>query len=156
MKVALHVGQLLQPVPGGIGRYVDGLLGTLPDVGVDLVTFAAGPAPAGRSIALPGYVDLGRPHAPWRYELWHRLRRPAVPVRSDVIHAPSLALPPSHDTPLVVTIHDLAFLRHPEVFTRRGVDFHRRGLAIAYREAAVVIAISDFTRGELIRCGFEP
>jgi glycosyltransferase involved in cell wall biosynthesis len=156
MKVALHVGQLLQPVPGGIGRYVDGLLGTLPDVGVELVTFAAGPPPPDRAIALPGYVDLGQPHAPWRYELWHRLRRPALPVTSDVIHAPSLALPPSHGTPLVVTIHDLAFLRHPEVFTRRGVEFHRRGLAIAFREAAVVIAISEFTRGELIRSGFEP
>ncbi len=156
MKVALHVGQLLQPVPGGIGRYVDGLLATLPSVGVELVTFAAGPAPPDRAVVLPGYVDLGHPYAPWRYELWHRLRRPAVPVRSDVIHAPSLALPPSHGTPLVVTIHDLAFLRHPEVFTRRGVDLHRRGLAIVYREAAVVIAISEFTRGELIRSGFEP
>ncbi len=109
MKVALHVGQLLQPVPGGIGRYVDGLLGTLPDVGVELVTFAAGPAPPDHPGPLPGYVDLGRPHAPWRYELWHRFRRPAIPVRSDVIHAPSLAVPPAHDTPLVVTIHDLAF-----------------------------------------------
>ncbi len=156
MKVALHVGQLLQPVPGGIGRYVDGLLGTLPDVGVELVTFAAGPPPPDHPGPLPGYVDLGRPHAPWRYELWHRFRRPAIPVPSDVIHAPSLAVPPAHDTPLVVTIHDLAFLRHPEVFTRRGVDFHRRGLAVAHREASVVIAISEFTRGELILSGFEP
>ncbi len=55
-----------------------------------------------------------------------------------------------------MTVHDLAFLRHPEVFTRHGVDFHRRGLAIAHREAAVVLAISEFTRGELVQCGFEP
>ena len=60
MRVALHVGQLLQPVPGGIGRYVDGLLGTLPDVDVDVVSFAAGPPPPGRPSPLPEYVDLGR------------------------------------------------------------------------------------------------
>ena len=156
MKVALHVGQLFQPVPGGIGRYVDGLLGALPGVGVDLVTFAAGAPPPERRASLPGYVDLGRPHAPWRYELWHRFRRPALPVSADVIHAPSLAVPPARGTPLVVTVHDLAFLRHPEVFPRRGVEFHRRGLALAHREAVAVIAISEFTRHELVSSGFEP
>jgi glycosyltransferase involved in cell wall biosynthesis len=156
MRVALHVGQLLQPVPGGIGRYIDGLLGSLPDVGVELETFAAGAPPADREPALPGYVDLGRPYTPWRYELWHRLRWPPIPVRADVLHAPSLAVPPARDRPLVVTVHDLAFLRHPEFFTRRGVEFHRRGLAIAHREAAAVLAISEFTRSELISSGFEP
>jgi glycosyltransferase involved in cell wall biosynthesis len=156
MKVALHVGQLLQPVPGGIGRYVDGLLGSLPDVGVDLVTFAAGEPPANREPALPAYIDLGWPHTPWRYELWHRLRWPRIPTRADVLHAPSLAVPPARDLPLVVTVHDLASLRHPEFFTRRGVEFHRRGLAIAHREAAAVLAISEFTRGELIGSGFAP
>ena len=77
-------------------------------------------------------------------------------MQAEVIHAPSLAVPPSRGIPLVVTVHDLAFLRHPEVFTRRGVEFHRRGLAIAHREAAAVIAISEFTRRELIGSGFEP
>ncbi len=155
MRVALHVGQLFQPVPGGIGRYVDGLLAALPEVDVELVTFAAGSPTPERQASMPRHVDLGRPHAPWRYELWHRLRFPAIPVEADLIHAPSLAVPPARDTPLVVTAHDLAFLRHPEVFPRRGVEFHRRGLAIAYHEAAVVIAISEFTRHELITAGFE-
>ncbi len=156
MRVALHVGQLFQPVPGGIGRYVDGLLATLPEFGIELTTFAAGAAPADQVPPLPDYVDLGRPHAPWRYELWHRLRWPPIPVEADVMHAPSLAVPPAGSAPLVVTVHDLAFLRHPEVFTRRGVEFHRRGLAIAHRDAAAVIAISEFTRHELIGSGFEP
>jgi glycosyltransferase involved in cell wall biosynthesis len=155
MKVALHVGQLFQPVPGGIGRYVDGLLAALPEVGVELVTFAAGAPTPERQASMPRHVDLGWPPAPLRYELWHRLRRPPIPVDADIIHAPSLAVPPARDTPLVVTVHDLAFLRHPEVFPRRGVEFHRRGLALAYREAAVVIAISHFTRSELITCGFD-
>lgn len=152
----MHVGQLFQSVPGGIGRYVEGLLSALPDEGVDLVTFASGSPRPDAGYELPHHVDLGPPGPPWRYELWHRWRRPPIPVEADVMHAPSLAVPPAQGTPLVVTIHDLAFLRHPEVFTNRGVAFHRRGLTIAYREAVSILTVSEFTRGELVRAGFEP
>ena len=34
------------------------------------------------------------PPAPWRYEAWHRLRRPVVRVPGNVVHATSLAVPP--------------------------------------------------------------
>jgi glycosyltransferase involved in cell wall biosynthesis len=156
MKVALHVGQLFQPVPGGIGRYVEGLARVLPEAGIDLVTFAAGSPAPGTHRELTDHVDLGPPGAPWRYELWHRLRRPQLHIDADVVHAPSLAVPPAGDTPLVVTVHDLAFLRHPEVFTKRGVAFHRRGLAIAHRDAVAIITVSEFTRTELVRAGFAP
>jgi glycosyltransferase involved in cell wall biosynthesis len=156
MKVAIHVGQLLQPVPGGIGRYVEGLVNALPEAGVDVVPFAAGSLSPRRREAWPHAVNLGPPPSPWRYELWHRLRRPVVRLGTDVVHAPSLAIPPAGPAPLVVTVHDVAFLRHPEAFTRHGVEFHRRGLAITYREAAVVITASQFARGELIRAGFAP
>jgi glycosyltransferase involved in cell wall biosynthesis len=156
MKVAMHVGQLFQAVPGGIGRYVEGLLGALPDENLDLVTFASGSPRPDAGYALPNHIDLGKPGPPWRYELWHRWRRPRIPVDADVIHAPSLAVPPTGGTPLIVTIHDLAFLRHPEVFTNRGVAFHRRGLAIAHREAVSILTVSEFTRSELVHAGFEP
>ena len=73
----------------------------------------------------------------------------------DVCHAPSLAVPPSA-APLVVSINDIAFLRHPDAFTRHGVRFHKAGLAVARREAAAVIVPSRFTRDELVREGFDP
>lgn len=159
MRVGLHVGQLHQSVPGGIGRYVRGLLSGLaaPELRdeVAVVPFAAGPRPRDPDGLLDAYVDLGRPHGSLRYELWHRLRRPVIDLGVDVVHAPSLAVPPAGTTPLVVTVHDVAFLRHPEAFTRRGVSFHRRGLELAYRDAAVVITASEFARTELERAGFE-
>jgi glycosyltransferase involved in cell wall biosynthesis len=154
MRVAFHAGQLLQPVPGGIGRYERALLKTLPAAGVDLIAFAAGNRPAGIPPRVP-WVDLGRPSGSARYELWHRIRRPAVTVEGDVVHAPSFAIPPPGDRPLVVTAHDVVFLRIPSVMTRRGVHFHRRGLQLARREAAVVIVPSHFTRSELEREGFD-
>jgi glycosyltransferase involved in cell wall biosynthesis len=155
VRVALHLGQLLQPVPGGIGRYTEALGAALPEAGVQVQGFAAGTLSQRRRAIFPDYVDLGWPGGSARYELWHRLRRPALPVRADVVHAPSLAVPPPGPRPLVVTVHDVAFLRHPDAFTRRGLGFHRRGLEIAYHEARTVVTASDFSRDELRRVGFE-
>jgi glycosyltransferase involved in cell wall biosynthesis len=136
VKVALHTGQLAQPVPGGIGRYVDGLLHHLPDGGVDVVAFTGGR---------------------WRYEAWHRFRWPvaAAGAGADVLHAPSLAVPPPGRIPLAVTVHDLAFRSHPDCFPPRGRAFHERGLRLARGEAAAIVVPSRFTAAELEAAGFE-
>jgi glycosyltransferase involved in cell wall biosynthesis len=134
LKVALHAGQLDQPIPGGIGRYVEGLLRHLPEAGVEVERFSAGR---------------------WRYETWHRFRRPVVHVPGDLVHAPSLAVPPPGRRPLVVTVHDLAFRTHPECFPASGRDFHERGLALARAEAAAVIVPSEASAAELRDAGFE-
>jgi glycosyltransferase involved in cell wall biosynthesis len=148
MEVAIHVGQLLQPVPGGIGRYVRSLLDALPGAGVGVRGFAAGaPAP---------FTDLGWPHGSLRYELWHRLRRPVVRVPGDLVHATSLAVPPAGRRPLVVTVHDTVFLHQPEVLTRRGVAFHRRGLELARREARAIVVPTEFGKRDLVAHGFDP
>jgi hypothetical protein len=151
LTVALHAGQLLQPVPGGIGRYVRALLAALPGVGVTPLAFAAGPRPDD----LEGpWADLGPPRGPARYELWHRLRRPHVRAAGDVLHATSLAVPPPGGRPLVVTVHDLVFLRQPEHLTPRGVAFHRRGLDLARRDAAAVVVPTAWGRDDLLGEGF--
>ncbi len=155
MRIAVHAGQLLQPVPGGIGRYVRALLRSLPGAGVAPVAFAAGPRPPRVAADVP-WIDLGAPHGSLRYESWHFLRRPVVPVEADVLHATSLAIPPSRGTPLVVTVHGLEFLRLPHTVTRHGARFHRRGLELSRKHASLVIAPSTFTAAELAREGFSP
>ena len=155
MKVGLHVGQLLQPVPGGIGRYIVHVAQNLPAAGVEVVNFGAG-RPSKRVESLIGpCVSLGWPRGPLRYELWHRFGRPRIKLPVDVIHAPSLAIPPTGEVPLVVTVHDIAFLREPEAFTTRGLEFHRRGLTLAHRHASAVITASRSARDELVRVGFD-
>lgn len=91
------------------------------------------------------------------YEGWHRLRWPPVeratgPV--DVIHATGMAVPPP-TAPLVVTVHDLAFLRDPSQFTRRGVSFFGRAIELARRDATLVIAPSEATLAECRDHGFD-
>jgi glycosyltransferase involved in cell wall biosynthesis len=153
IRVALHAGQLLQPVPGGIGRYEIEVLRRLPRFGIDAVAFAAGARPRGVPARIP-WIDLGPPHGPVRYELWHRFGLPRVRIEADLVHAPSLAVPAVRGRPLVVTVHDVAFLRLPETSTRHGVRFHARGLEIARRHADVIIVNSAFTGRELEALGF--
>jgi glycosyltransferase involved in cell wall biosynthesis len=92
------------------------------------------------------------------YESWHALRFPPVqratgPV--DVIHATTFAIPPKN-APLVVTVHDLAFLHEPGHFTRHGRRFFKRGLALAQRNADVVLVPSQSTLDDCVGAGFEP
>jgi glycosyltransferase involved in cell wall biosynthesis len=91
------------------------------------------------------------------YEAWHTLRAPRVeratgPV--DVIHATGMAIPP-RTAPLVVTVHDLAFVDHPEYGTRHGSRFFRRSLALTRRHADLVLCPSDATRRDCIANGID-
>lgn len=92
------------------------------------------------------------------YESWHRFRRPTVeratgPV--DVVHATTIAMPP-RSKPIVLTIHDLAFLHHPEHFTARGLSFFRRGLRMAARDADLVLCSSRVVMEDCAAIGFSP
>jgi glycosyltransferase involved in cell wall biosynthesis len=91
------------------------------------------------------------------YESWHRLRRPAVeratgPV--DVIHATGLAMPP-RSASLVVTLHDLAFVDHPEHFSRMGRRFFDSALGIIRHEADLVLCSSTATLERCAEIGLE-
>lgn len=91
------------------------------------------------------------------YETWHRLRWPPVERATgsvDVIHATALAIPPP-TAPLVVTIHDLAFVHHPGYFTQRGLRLFHRGLDLARADADIVMCPSRATLDDCARHGFE-
>lgn len=160
VTVGLHVGQLTQPIPGGIGRYVDALMHALPGHGAQLRTFASGSldttvltAPLDPRVR---HRDLGWPGPRWRYAAWHILRSRTSPVDAQVIHAPSLAIPPHRDRPLAVTVHDLVFLTRPETLTRRGRSFHMKGFELALREADAIITPTTIVADHLINLGIAP
>src|SRR2546425_6284888 len=167
MRVALNLEQLLQPAPGGIGRYtaeLARLLPTLPDRDDDAVTLVPFVARHRREHIRARLREFGLPELdpvvlplprPLLYESWHLLRRPGL-QRSrrlqdvDVVHAPSVAVPPKSRAPLVVTAHDAAPLIFPETYPRRGRRFHEQGLAAAAERADVVITVSNASADELV------
>jgi glycosyltransferase involved in cell wall biosynthesis len=91
------------------------------------------------------------------YETWHGLGWPSIEQATgpvDVVHATAVAIPPTR-APLVVTIHDLAFLDSPDQATRHGHRFFRRGLELARRRAAFVLCPSEATLAACLGAGFE-
>lgn len=92
---------------------------------------------------------------PLLYDAWHLLGAPAPlkrpgPLSScDLLHAPSPAVPPTGGRPLVVTLHDAAFELFPQAYTKRGLWFHRQGVAAAARRGALVITASRAAAAEI-------
>ena len=68
----------------------------------------------------------------------------------DVMHYPANFCPPLGGEHLVVTVHDLSFLRHPEWFSAERALYYRAAFAITRRRAARFIADSHATREDLI------
>lgn len=93
--------------------------------------------------------------SPWLYQTWLRFGWPKVERatgRVDVTHATGLVPCPT-DAPLVVTLHDLAFLHTPEHFSRIGVSVFRKSLDTIRRDAALVLCSSQATMDDVSFAG---
>ncbi|MBM6979724.1 MAG: glycosyltransferase family 4 protein [Actinomyces succiniciruminis] len=154
------VEQLWQPVPGGSGTYIVELARALRERGVRLAGLAASHGSS------PTLADVGLPPMPTRfthlprtalYESWNWLRLPraeAILPGAQVVHATTWAIPGTR-LPLAVTVHDVAFLRSPEHFTRRGNAYFQRALERTRHEADAVIVPSQATADDCIRAGLD-
>jgi glycosyltransferase involved in cell wall biosynthesis len=68
---------------------------------------------------------------------------------ADVLHCPTYYGPVRPRVPTVVTVHDLAVLRHPEAFGRWTRAYVPRVVPSVLRASTHVIAVSEFTAGEV-------
>ena len=157
MRVAYTLEQCWHRVPGGTGVAaieVARELAARPDLTI------VGVAGRHRRPATEGFVPpipvsampLG---GPLLYETWLRFRWPKVESVADVdiVHSTTI-IPPATDLPLVATIHDVAFLRHPEFFTERGTKVFRRSLDILRERADAVLCSSVATMEDCVAAGF--
>ena len=92
---------------------------------------------------------------PWLYETWLRFGRPRVESATgpvDVTHATTI-IPAPTSAPLVVTLHDLAFLHDPSHFTKHGVRVFNDSLARIVRSADLVLCSSQATMDDALAAG---
>ena len=68
----------------------------------------------------------------------------------DVLHCPTFRAPIRSKAPLVVTVHDLAVFRHPDAFRRWSRTYGPAVVPRVLRNAQRVIAVSEFTKRELV------
>ena len=158
--VAFHIDQLYYPTPGGIGTYVRRLVPELrvADPTIEIALFHArfdGRTPPDRWTRDFWTEEL--PHGIRAlYPGWALVGRPALPpslAGRDLLHAPSpSAVPPKgRRQRSVVTVHDVAFLSHPEAFPPRWRLLFRAGLRRTLRTADAIVTVSRATADELIR-----
>jgi len=167
MKVAIDVRGCLGP-GAGINVYTAELIKALAGLDVELsMWFSARQIEEAKARLVPDLRAL-EPRVPvlttklsnqvlysypaqalWRH--WPRWLPPPkwLPRGIDVYHAPYWPLPLDREIPMVLTIHDLIPLRHPEWFTARMRSELRTVTALATR-AAHVITDSHATREDVL------
>jgi glycosyltransferase involved in cell wall biosynthesis len=79
-----------------------------------------------------------------------RLPRAARKAVVDVLHCPTMRAPLRAKLPLVVTIHDLAVLRHPEAFNGWTRRYSAQTLPRVARAASAIVVGSRFSRDEVV------
>ena len=127
----------------GTARYVHGLLGELdarPDVDVERL----------------GFGRTGRAASVVRDTAWYLATLPREARRRElgVLHCTTFRAPLRSRVPVVVTVHDLALLRQPRLFTPWVRLYGATALRRVVRAAARVIAVSEFTAREVVAlCG---
>jgi glycosyltransferase involved in cell wall biosynthesis len=82
-------------------------------------------------------------------ELWWYPVRLSALRSQDVLHCTTYYGPLRPSIPTVVTVHDLAVLRHPEAFPRWTRAYVPLVVPRVLRAAARIIAVSEFTASEL-------
>ena len=157
-RVAILLEQHWNAVPGGTASSIVGLidaLGEIDDVSVIGVHGRHRGAPT-----MPINSGLESVQVPFSGRLmtesWSRLGQPSIDrwLDADVLHAPAYVMP-STELAAVVTIHDLAFVRHPEWFTSNGVGFFNRFLERVRRESCEVIVPSNTTAADCVDAGID-
>jgi glycosyltransferase involved in cell wall biosynthesis len=121
----------------GTARHVRGLLGALrgrPGLELELLSFGGS----------------GRISSVVRDAIWYPLglRRRARGL--DVLHCTTFRGAPRTGAPVVLTVHDLALLRYPEAFPRWHRLYGQTALRTTLRAADAVVAVSEFTKGEIV------
>jgi glycosyltransferase involved in cell wall biosynthesis len=134
VNVGLDVSPLRQ-TRAGTARYLQGLLPHL-ERRVDVHRLAWGGGGRGTAVA--------------RDALWYPFALPRAARRCDVLHCPSFRAPVRTRVPLVITVHDLAVLRHPDAFNRWTRTYSSAFVPRVVRAAQRVIAVSEFTKRELV------
>jgi glycosyltransferase involved in cell wall biosynthesis len=143
----------------GIGRLVRNQVMALADVDVDNQYVLVYPKLQESSVRqFPGATNFGRREVRlgehWLTVLWHRALVPLpadwLSGRVELFHSPDFVLPPLRHARGVLTVHDLAFLMHPECADSRLRAYLDDVVPRSVRRADFVIADSENTRNDLV------
>ncbi|OYR67227.1 glycosyltransferase family 4 protein [Halorubrum ezzemoulense] len=153
MRVGINGRFLRKEAPTGISKYTSALLANLADLAdIDqIVVFGVETLP--EPITSDHCTTTGRipEHSGSIAHIWDQCVLPILTRRHDVdlLHSPAGIPPLVCPVPTVMTVHDLAPIRHPEWFTSKYATFYRMMTPVALRSADTIITVSKFTQQEV-------
>ncbi len=141
-------GRAIGSPAAGVRRYATQLFGAMASIpGVEVVAVGAR-----AGVALPdGIVGVaGAPSLPSNVG-WMLTGLPIAARRAhlDLFHAPSYTAPFAGPRPLVLTIHDVSYERHPEWYPYHRDPARRAFYRWSARRADRIITDSQFSRSEI-------
>ncbi len=155
LRVALDATSLYD-IRSGVGRFTaEVLAGAGSRADIEAIAYAVTFRGAGRleDLLPPGVEPARRRRMAARplRRAWARSDRPRIewwtgPV--DVVHGTNFVVPPTGGA-AVVTVHDLTYLRYPEMCTSDVLQY-RDLVPRALCRGAVVHTVSEFVRGEVL------
>ena len=161
VRVAYTLEQCWHRVPGGTAVSAIEVARAMPIVRPDIeLVGVSGRHGEDPSVTFDISIDVaGLPASgPLLYELSLRCNQPrverAIP-NIDVVHCTSI-IPFATKKKMVATVHDLAFLHHPEFFTKRGNNVFRRSIAVLKKRADMLLCSSMATVNDCLESGFSP
>jgi glycosyltransferase involved in cell wall biosynthesis len=142
-------GRAFASPAAGVRRYVNGLTRALVALGEPLSVTALG---ARDPSTLPAGVHhvAASPHPPTNLG-WTVVGLPLTARRAvvDVVHSPAYTAPLYSPVPVVLTIHDVSYQRHPRWYPYRR-DWARRAFyRCSANAAAHILTISNFSAAEI-------
>ncbi|HVY10664.1 MAG TPA: glycosyltransferase family 1 protein [Mycobacteriales bacterium] len=149
-NAAIYIHRLIAD-PSGIQRYTVELANALHALGHPTTLVTGADEGTGSDVTADLRVLSGPPRR--RHFAWTALRRPSfdrVVGGFDVVHMSSPAMTVPTKRPLVVTVHDLFPLEHPDWYDRVSRWGFLRGLDYAVDHASAFITPSDYVRGLVV------
>jgi glycosyltransferase involved in cell wall biosynthesis len=131
-----------------VRRYVNALVPALRALGAPLDLVVLGGSP--RDVP-EGVTHVAEPRHPPTNLGWTLVGLPiaARRARIDLLHAPAYTAPVGIRTPVVVTVHDVSYERHPEWYPYRRDRLRRAFYRASARSAARVLTDSAFSAAEI-------
>ena len=161
MRVAYTLEQCWHRVPGGTAVSAIEVARAMPLVRPDIELLGvSGRHEEDSSVTFDISIDVaGLPiSGALLYESSLRIRQPRVERvlhNVDLLHNTTI-IPFASRAKMVSTVHDLAFLHHPEFFTRHGNAVFKRSLKVLKKQSATLLCSSQATMNDCLEVGFSP
>ncbi|MFA5014103.1 MAG: glycosyltransferase family 1 protein, partial [Actinomycetota bacterium] len=171
LRIGIDISTLLNHGPDiGAGRYIINLIRSLLRIDKKNTYVLTGRYISGKY--LPEIYDLKSRYpdskikldlygtTSKKLKLWDKIRFPLLELRgfkADIFHCPDYLIPPTMNKNIILTVHDLAFIRFPEFNFDWFIKKYTGEIKRYARISKKIIADSDSTRNDIVNfLGIDP